>query len=114
MAAQETEVFKGELQGCLDGGRGQDDIVSSDSHLDLRDMAVHSASSWLFEYSQSPVSAFDPASWGQFLEVERLMSQLLSDHHVTILSSRSHLPPPGERTSVFEKQLTGYGSEYYP
>ena len=48
MAAQETEVFKGELQGCLDGGRGQDDIVSSDSHLDLRDVAVHSASSWLF------------------------------------------------------------------
>ena len=66
-----------------------------------------------FEHSQAPVSAFDPASRGQFLEVERLMSRLLSGHRVIILSSRSHLLPPGERTSVFEKQLTGDGSEYY-
>ena len=48
IAAQETEVFKGELQGCMDGGRGQDGTVSSDSHLDISDMAAHSASHLLF------------------------------------------------------------------
>ena len=37
VAAQETEVFKGELQACTDGGRGQDGTVSSDSHLDISD-----------------------------------------------------------------------------
>ena len=47
IAAQETG-FKGEFQGCMDGGRGQDDTVSSDSHLDISDMAAHSASPLLF------------------------------------------------------------------
>ena len=37
IAAQEPEVFKGKLQGCMDGGRGQDGTVSSDSHLDISD-----------------------------------------------------------------------------
>ena len=48
IAAQETEGFKGEFQGCMDGGRGQDGTVSSDSHLDISDMAAHSASPLLF------------------------------------------------------------------
>ena len=41
------------------------------------------------------------------------MSQLLCGHHEVIFSSHSHLLPPGEGASVSEKQLTGYGSEYY-
>ena len=48
IAAQETEDFKGEFQGCMDGGRGHDGTVSSDSHLDISDMAAHSASPLLF------------------------------------------------------------------
>ena len=55
---------------------------------------------------------FVPASWGQFLDVEWLMSQLLSGRHVVILSLQSHLLLPGEGASVSAKQLTGYGSEY--
>ena len=45
IAAQETEVFKGKLQGCMDGGRGQDGTVSSDSYLDISDVVVWPASS---------------------------------------------------------------------
>ena len=37
IAAQEAEVFKGEFQGCMDGGRGQDGTVSSDSYLNISD-----------------------------------------------------------------------------
>ena len=47
------------------------------------------------------------------MAVERLMSQLLSGHHAVTLPSHSHLLQPGEGTSVSEKQLTGYGLEYY-
>ena len=48
IAAQETKVFKGEFQGGMDRGRGQDGIVISDSHLNISDMAANSASSLLF------------------------------------------------------------------
>ena len=37
IAAQEAEVFKGEFQGCMDGGKWQDGTVSSDSYLSISD-----------------------------------------------------------------------------
>ena len=66
IAAWEADVFKEEFQCCMDRGREQDGTVipisvmtvtsisvmmvkvGSDSHLDIGDVAVHSASSSLF------------------------------------------------------------------
>lgn len=99
IAAQGAEVFKGSFRVVWEEeGGGQDGTVSPDSHFGVSDAAVASILFSCFEGGETLASAFVPCFLGQLselCEVEWLMSQLLSGQHVVILSSCSHLLPPG-------------------
>ena len=51
IVAQRAEVFIGEFKGCMHGGREQDGIVGSDSHLSISDVWSDEHPLGCFEYS---------------------------------------------------------------